>query len=181
MKNYKKHAKITKNLTKNKISASKIKKTGFSLVEVIFSIFFLTIIIFGVVKLQSSNLAMLVRQNNQTTAYFYANQGISIISALKYDSNLYDECKLTGKLIKNIVFDDNKYSLKNQTAGNEKIDSTIFERYIEIDCENSINAYKTTCLIEWEDSTGPHRKYMEINGQTKEMNAHVEAKRMIFK
>jgi Tfp pilus assembly protein PilV len=149
---------------------------GFSLVELVFAMSFLTIVVFGVINLQTSNVAMANKQKNQIQADFYANQGIQILKSLVYDPSFSvctpDPCK------KKLIFESGSYQLKDYTYGTvgpEKIKDTIFERYIEIDVSRLTNAYKAVVYIEWEDSTGVHRKV--IGGKTE--NADVEAKIII--
>jgi type II secretory pathway pseudopilin PulG len=149
---------------------------GFSIIELIFAMSFLTIVVFAVISLQTSNVAMANSQKNQIQANFYASQGVQILKSLGYDSSLSgclpDTCK------KKLVFDSGSYALKDYTYGTvgpEKIKDAIFERHIEIDSTSLNNAYKAVVCIEWEDSTGVHRKIVD----GKEENADVEAKIII--
>ncbi|MBU1682971.1 hypothetical protein KJ742_03425, partial [Patescibacteria group bacterium] len=57
-------------------------RQGFSLVEVLFTIAFLSVIIFGVIKLQTSNLTLTNAQNNEIKAHFLANQGVEIVEGV---------------------------------------------------------------------------------------------------
>ena len=132
---------------------------------------FLTIIILGVITLQSSNLAMMNRQNNQIQAHFYANQGIQILKAIGYKdiNDAYSGC--VNPCYRQLQQSDDKYSIIQGFP--EKISDIPFERTIEInntDLTNAYNAYKVTVYIEWDDSTGPHRRTD---------NAHVQAKTII--
>lgn len=151
-------------------------RKGFSLIELVFAMSFLTIIILGVITLQSSNLAMMNRQNNQIQAHFYANQGIQILRSLPYDATL-EACTPTP-CVKKLTFlpDTNEYKLSDLGGKNEPVTDTIFERYITIDSTSLTNAYKAIVYIEWEDSTGIHRK--TVDGR--QVNADVEAKTIIF-
>lgn len=147
---------------------------GFSLIELVFAMSFLTFIIFGVVSLQSSNLAMMGRQNNQIQANLYANQGLQIIKGLGYDSNLYNNCKTSvcEKKIDCISTPKTCELVNSSGQGDyEEIKGTVLERIVEIDSRGFTNAYLVTTYIEWEDATGEHRRAD---------NAHVEAKRIIY-
>lgn len=142
----------------------KLKK-GFSLIELVIAMSFLTIIVFGVVNLYTSNLAMITRQNNQIQAHFYANQGLQIARAIGY-ANI--DCQNVCYL--NFNSTNKTYSLKKN--GEEIIDNT-FKRYLEINQPSTLSkAYKVTSIIEWEDATGKH---------TKADGGHIEAKLIISK
>ena len=58
------------------------RNQGFSLIELMFAMIFLTVIVFGVVKLQTSNLALSNTQNSDLQAHFLANQGVEIVEAI---------------------------------------------------------------------------------------------------
>ena len=131
-------------------------RKGFSIIELVFAMSFLTIIILGVVSLQSGNLAMINRQNNQIQAHFYANQGIQILKAIGYDANLFgcsfNACK------KKFEFSLDEYGLISQNGTSETITGTIFERHVEIYPGNPLSdAYKATVFVDWVDSTGEHQ------------------------
>jgi hypothetical protein len=141
--------------------------SGFSLIELVFAMSFLTIIVFGVISLQSSNLAMMNRQNNQIQAHFHANQGIQIVKAFKYD-DIGASCmgfSCDKKISKGATY-------KLDIGKEAPIPNTVFKRTIKIDNTGLANAYKIRSIIEWEDSTGPH---------TLADNSHVEAKIIISK
>ncbi len=123
---------------------------GFSLIELIIAMTFITIIIFGVVNLQSSNLAMMNRQNNQIQAHFYANQGVQIVKALgtKNLAQCEKSCILT--------LSGGNYVLSGGSAG--VIKSTPFKRTIKTTSAGLSKAYKVTSIIEWEDATGKHNE-----------------------
>ena len=125
---------------------------GFSLVELMFAVILLTVIVFGVVKLQTSNLALSNTQKNVLDAHFYANQGVEIVKAVGY-SNF---CGGTYPCDKYIKFDSGTYSLATTNADDPI--SSPFERIIKIEDVGLANAYKVTSIIEWTDSTGPHNE-----------------------
>jgi type II secretory pathway pseudopilin PulG len=159
-----------------KLKIGNLGKRGFSIIELVFAMCFLTIIILGVVNLQSSNLAMINRQNNQIQAHFYANQGIQILKAIGY-SDIDDACSGSGKCLVNIQPSGNSYSFS--TSPPEKLADGLFDRTIEIDKSTGLtNALKVTSIVEWTDSTGEHRRTTDADGKT--VNAGVEAKAIIF-
>lgn len=126
------------------------KNNGFSLIEVVFAMSFLTLIILGVINLQSSNLAMMNSQNNQMQADFYADQGAQILKAIGYMPEL-QTCSGEGCL-KKFQFTLDRYNLIPK-AGLDEIAGQIFGRYVEIDPSGLNNAYKATVVVEWSDST----------------------------
>lgn len=154
---------------------------GFSLIELVFAMAFLTLIIMGVVNLQSSNLSMISSQNNQIQANFLANQGISVVRALGYEkldeiNGILTFCRTT------LSKTPNDYILDPCQAGETVVPEIVppeelFERYIEIEKAGLNNAFKVTVIVEWEDSAGSHHRKDE-NGDL--MNAHAEAKTIVF-
>jgi len=125
------------------------KNSGFSLIEVVFAMSFLTLIILGVLSLQSGNLAMINSQNNQIQAYFYTEQGIQILKSIGYSSICASkECELK--------LSDSSYSLEDK-AGNGEVVGGIFSRYVEFADSDKLNqAYRATVFVKWDDSTGNH-------------------------
>ena len=124
------------------------RSSGFSLVELVFAMLFLTIIIMGVISLQSSNLAMMNSQNNEIQAHFYANQGIAIAEAIGYDDLLIKGC-VTCKILP----PDPNYGVDDLDVP-EEIDG-LFKRSFTLNNELT-DAYQITVNVEWEDSTGNH-------------------------
>ena len=131
-------------------------RKGFSLIELVFAMLFLTIIILGVISLQSSNLAMINSQNNEMQAHFYANQGIAIAEAIGYDDLVTANC-VTCKIIPPdpiIVPPTLNYAVSDLGDIPEEIDG-LFERSFNLN--NALtDAYQVTMNVEWEDSTGGH-------------------------
>jgi len=142
---------------------------GFSLVEVIFAMLFLTIIVFGVVKLQTSNLRLTNTQNNELKAHFLANQGAEIVEALGYGVTSANcaqascECKITGP----------PYVL---SCVGDPEDLSSFFRTVRIEDAGLTDADLITVLVEWTDSSGRH---YEVDGPDV-VNAHVESKRIVY-
>jgi len=147
---------------------------GFSLIELVFAMTFLTIIILGVVTLQSSNLAMMNSEKNRIQAEFLANEGIQIAKAIGYSAigTVYSGC--ADPCLKKLVLSGSDYSLSSDPPEiTPSISNQVFDRTIQIisDNTNLPNAYRIKAIVEWEDSAGRH--YRTENGQ--EVNAHVEA------
>ena len=132
--------------------------SGFSLIELIFAVILLTIIVFGVVKLQTSTLALTNTQNSELQGHFLANQGAEIVKAIGYSGMCATSpCKIqkSGDI----------YSLVVTGGTPETIGTMPFERTIEYDATGLTSAYKVTVVVKWTDSTGEHT---------------AEAKRIIF-
>lgn len=127
---------------------------GFSLIELVFAMSFLTIIILGVISLQTSNLAMMNSQNNVIQAHFYANQSLQIVEAIGYPSvdSAYSGCG-GDPCYKTIRLSGNNYIFSDTP---ELIGDVPFERTIEINPTDLTDAYKVTVLVGWEDGTGDH-------------------------
>jgi hypothetical protein len=152
-----------------------LRKHGFSLVELIFAVIMLTVIVFGVVKLQTGNLALTNTQKNELQAHFLANEGAEIVEAI--GKGAFSSCSSYPCTLY-ISFSDPNYSLS--TTPESLIDG-LYERSVEIDQITSPStAYKVTVLIQWTDSTGQHRRDIDTDGDGKMDNAQVEAKRIIF-
>ncbi len=134
--------------------------SGFSLIELIFAVILLTIIVFGVVKLQTSTLALTNTQNSELQGHFLANQGAEIVKAI--GTSGFSSCSSYPCTLY-IGFSDPNYSLSS-TPG-PLIDS-LYERSVGIEQITSPSTfYKVTVTVKWTDSTGEHT---------------AEAKRIIF-
>ncbi|MFH1410767.1 MAG: hypothetical protein ABIG80_04370 [Patescibacteria group bacterium] len=134
------------------------KKAGFSLIELLFAMLFLSVIVFGVIKLQTSNLTLSNTKQLELKAYSYAAQGLEIADAL-------------GKLVVSVctapcyLQNNGSYSIESSSA--ESIENGLFERSFEHDETNLLNsASLVTMTVAWTDSSGEHS---------------ASAKRIIFK
>jgi len=164
---------------------SRSHHSGFSIIELVFAMTFLTIIVLGVVNLQSSNLAMLNGQKNQIQAHFLAIQGTQIVKGLGIgairDCKDVDPLKCFQKIQLGGV-----YSLVNLPEEADPVGETItvgkqdFLRKIQIMSIGAADAYKIRSIVEWEDSTGPHFKN-KVDPQTGlPMNSQVETDLIVF-
>ncbi len=134
------------------------KIAGFSLIELLFAMLFLSIIVFGVIKLQTSNLTLSNTKQLELKAYSYATQGLEIVSALGY-TELFTVCpgpaSCTCEVAKVI---DYKFSC---TGSAEVIGAVEFERSFILESEPGgnalVNAYLVTSNVIWTDSSGNHR------------------------
>lgn len=137
-------------------------KKGFSLIELLFTGVFLSVIIFGVIKLQTSTIALTNRQNQEAEAAALASEGIAIVAALG-KTHLDNNCKMIS--CNALQLNNNVYALIN---GTEMINN-FFKRSLSIDSIgvvmgevqptqdlNKISGYKVTAKVEWTDSSGPH-------------------------
>ncbi|PIZ72024.1 hypothetical protein COY07_03850 [Candidatus Peregrinibacteria bacterium CG_4_10_14_0_2_um_filter_43_11] len=152
---------------KNKPSSKQkhIITSGFSLVEVLFTMVFLVVIVFGVLKLETGNFSLGNAQNTETRAYLWADQGIAIAETLK---DTFCDAGCT----KSIAFAGNAYSLGDVP---ETLDD-LFVRTLKIEPLGieegvikinalALSAYRVTAQIDWEDNMGTH---------------HAEVKRVIY-
>ncbi|MDH5597228.1 MAG: hypothetical protein OEY44_03930 [Candidatus Peregrinibacteria bacterium] len=128
-------------------------RAGFSLIEVLFAMLFLSVIVFGVIKLQTSNMTLTNTRQNELEAHFLATQGLEIVKALGKSEvgTCNDPCYLTGS-----------YSLSPN--GSETIDDLFERSFTKEDIDGGV-ALLVTATVGWEDSSGPHS---------------VSAKRIIF-
>ena len=153
-----------------------LNHSGFSLIELVFAMMFLTIIILGVVSLQTSNLAMLNGQKNQIQAHFLATQGAQIVKGLGYGA--IGACPDPLMCFRGIV-EGNPYTLSilpeevNPAGTTITVGNQDFQRKIKVESDNVNlpNAYKIRSIVEWEDSTGNHNL---------EENSHVETALIVF-
>lgn len=122
------------------------KNAGFSLIEVLFAMVFLTVIIFGVLKLQTSNLVLANTQKNELKAHFYATQALEIAQSM--GPEVFKDCTTCSLL----ADAQNNYTLKlNQS---ESLDD-LFTRSLEK--KEALNgAFLLTSKVSWTDNTGEH-------------------------
>lgn len=133
------------------------KKAGFSLIEVLFAMLFLSVIVFGVIKLQTSNLTLSNTKQLELKAHSYAAQALEIVDALGKASF---ESFTTPVYIKRIPAG---YGMDDNTP--EMLDGGLFERTIQFSPDGLKDAFLVTALVNWTDSAGAHS---------------VSAKRVIF-
>ena len=124
------------------------KNAGFSLVEVLFAMIFMTIIVFGVITLQTSNIRLSNTQNNENKAYFLASQGAEIAEAL--GSAAVAGCS-SGCFIQ-LASD---YSI---VAGGGPAIDDIFYRQLQVATEPLTlpGAFLVNSKVTWTDSSGAH-------------------------
>jgi Tfp pilus assembly protein PilW len=120
---------------------------GFSLIEVLFAMLFLSIIVFGVIRLQTSNLTLSNTSKQELKAHFYAAQALEIVEALGYGGipDCPSGCYLTGA---------GTYSLN--PGDPEELEDGLFERSVWHDDATLANASVVTARVEWTDSAGDH-------------------------
>ena len=124
------------------------KKAGFSLIEVLFAMLFLSVIIFGVIKLQTSNMTLSNTKQLELKAYTYATQGMEIVGALVYDE--IKDCTGTCSLKQ----ESNKYLIEG--TGPEPLEGDLFERYFTHSEDQLSDASLVTMTVAWTDSSGDH-------------------------
>lgn len=138
------------------------KKAGFSLIELLFAMLFLSIIVFGVIKLQTSNLTLSNTKQLELKAYTHATQGMEIVSAIGYGTidGLYTSTDCDSPSPCNCeITDTGSYNFECQDSP-ETIGSIEFKRFfvVELEADGSalVNAYLVTSNVGWTDSSGDH-------------------------
>lgn len=147
------------------------KNAGFSLIELLFAMLFLSVIVFGVIKLQTSNLTLSHTKQLELKGQFIASQGLEIADGLGYtelESNYNDhctapnacECELDGTL---------PYTFDCEGTAETIMNGVEYSRTFTLEPEPGgealNNAFLVTCTVTWTDSGGEHT---------------VEAKKLIF-
>jgi hypothetical protein len=141
---------------------------GFSIIELVFAMMFLTIIILGVVSLQTSNLGMMNGQKNQIQAHFLATQGAQIVKGLGYEkiNDNFGVCSVSC-----YIPVTGPYDIVVASPGDITVGGQTFQRKIQAVSIGTTDAYKIRSIVEWTDSTGPH---------VFSDNSHVEADLIVF-
>ena len=124
------------------------KIAGFSLIEVLFAMVFLSVIVFGVIKLQTSNLTLSNTKRLELKAYSYASQGLEIVDALGAGSipvGCPSNCYL-----------DNSGGYSYATGDKEGLENDLFGRFFTYDDTDLTNAALVTMTVDWTDSSGYH-------------------------
>lgn len=130
------------------MTETNLKKAGFSLIELLFAMVFLTIIVLGVIKLQTSNLTLSNTKELEQKAHSYANEGLEIVDALGKVAiaACSAPCYLTNS---------GSYSIANN--GSEKLENDLFERsFVHDDTVLEKGATLVTMKVSWIDSSGEH-------------------------
>lgn len=135
------------------------QKAGFSLIEVLFAMVFLSVVIFGVIRLQTSNLTLSNTKQLELRAYSYAQQALEIVEALGYTAThtCTAPCYITNGATGYLV----------AGGGSESLESGLFKRSLSHDEAGLSNATLFTATVTWTDSAGD--------------NHSVSAQRVIFK
>ena len=124
-------------------------KSGFSLVELMVTIVFISIIILGMMRLQTGSIKIADTQNQYFQAHFLANQGLEIVEAIGYSGiSCTSPCKIQKS--------GTDYVLATEGGIPEAITGTLFERTIELDNTGLTDAYLATVIVSWEDTAGEH-------------------------
>ncbi len=126
------------------------KPAGFSLIELLFAMTFLTVIVFGVIRLQTSQLTIGNTQENQLKAHYYASEGLAITEAIGYADLGGCGDPVTCYLSRTGV----TYSLSGTEP--EELEDGLFTREIE-KTEVLTDGYLVTAIIRWTDSSGDHQ------------------------
>lgn len=125
----------------------KIQNAGFSLIEVIFAMLFLTVVVFGVLRLQTSNLALTNTQKNQLQAQLYASQALEIAQGLGPDA--FKACETVCYL----QVDGDGFVI--QTGGMENLENGLFQRSLER-TKTLAAGLILAARVTWKDSSGHH-------------------------
>lgn len=120
--------------------------------EVLFAMFFLSIIVFGTLRLQTSNLILTKTQASETQGHFLASQSLEVVEALGAGAiNMACGappcvCELSRPI--------NDYNF-TCTGLPEALDG--FERSVLVDNTGlSNNAWLVTSQVKWTDNLGEH-------------------------
>lgn len=143
-------------------------KNGFSLIELVFAMSFMSLIIFGVINLQSSNLALVNRQINQLKAQSLADQQLKIAKAIGFGT-IDTVCNTVYPC--NIILNKNGAVYSASKGEQNPIDEIFLSTLILEKIPSLSGPLKLRSIIEWEDSTGSHLL---------DDNAHVESKSVIY-
>jgi len=138
------------------MSKTNLKNAGFSLIELLFAMVFLTIIVLGVIKLQTSNLTLSHTKQLELKAHSYAQQGLEIVDALGKAKIKSDCLSKAGCYLVN----SGSYSIASGSTEDPEAGlpgAGLFERsfeYSEDGLEN--DAVLVTMTVAWTDSSGDH-------------------------
>ncbi|MBN2306837.1 hypothetical protein JXD20_02530 [Candidatus Peregrinibacteria bacterium] len=128
------------------------KRAGFSLIELLFAMLFLSVIVFGVIKLQTSNVTLSNTRQLELKAHSYAAQGLEILDA--FGASVFPGDCVTTCYLENSdsysVSDDGKEDLEPDPVTLEPL----FERSFTY--TSLTNAALVTMIVEWTDSAGEH-------------------------
>ena len=114
---------------------------------------FLSVIIFGVIKLQTSNLTLSNTKQLELKAYTYATQGMEIVSALDYDTQLSvcsAPCYLVNAGGYSILSGDYEDPEEGEPGAG------MFQRSFSHDGTDLTDALLVTMTVAWTDSSGNH-------------------------
>ena len=131
------------------------KFAGFSLIELLFAMLFLSVIVFGVIKLQTSNLTLSNTKKLELKASSYAAQGLEILDALGAGSvsGCTPECYLDDSTGPYTVQSDGRQALEVDPTSS----LPLFERFFTHDESGLLSgATLVTMTVEWTDSAGRH-------------------------
>ena len=125
------------------------KKAGFSLIELLFAMLFLSVIVFGVIKLQTSNLTLSNTKKLELKAHSYAAQGLEILDAL-------GGAAMKTKCSSGVCSLEKSSGYDVAEGGREPVESDFFERFFTYDAADLTAAALVTMTVEWTDSAGTH-------------------------
>ena len=130
----------------SKMEQKNKNNAGFSLIEVLFAMLFLSVIVFGVIKLQTSNVVLSHTKQLEMKAHFYAAQALEIVEKIK-TTGCSSPCAL------HVVSSNYVY-----TTGEESLEDGFFKRTIIIE-KNPAQLPKASLVsahVAWTDSAGDH-------------------------
>jgi len=124
------------------------QNAGFSLIELLFAVLFLSVIVVGMIQLQTSSLRLANTQENRLKAALYSDQGLEILSAIDFEQ--VKNCNTICTLSEN----ENDFTLQNN--GSESLDNGLFKREIE-KTQSLEQGFLISSIVSWEDSSGEHK------------------------
>ena len=137
------------------------KNAGFSLIELLFAMMFLSVIVFGVIKLQTSNLSLSNTKKLELKAHSYAAQGLEIADSLGAGTlppacTELSPCYFAKSGSDYVPTADGKEGLEDDVM--TLAYDPLFERYFTRDDSGLENgATLITMFVEWTDLAGTHK------------------------
>ena len=130
-----------------------LKKPGFSLIELLFAMLFMTVIVLGIITLQTSNMTLSNSRQMELRAQNYVAEGLEIVNALGKDAVKTCGAKNTDYSLKK---DSGHYSLQSENPV-ESLEEGLFRRAVQWSDEALTEALLATVTVTWEDSAGSHQ------------------------
>lgn len=123
---------------------------GFSMIEVLFAVVLLSVVLFGVIRLEVSQFRLTDTQRNEVKAYSLAHQNSEKIIALGKTALDNEEGCDEGEC--RCSFTEGILSCSQNTAE----ETGIFLQYVLVNNTDLIQAWNINSIVEWTDGVGEH-------------------------